>query len=327
MRGHRSADALRTAQSCAVLARGTNDPGAIAMTEWMLGHAKNYAGRFVEARRHLVRYFDLDTETSRQAAISSTGYDRRADALTSLAHTLRALGEHDEAKRRGEQAIAEARSLGLAVPIVVATASVLTNTYLVEPDIDLIEQHATEVVELARAHSIHSDLGYGLSVLAVCQARRGDFEAGERQLAEGLSTLHKEILEALLRGHFCEAAIEAGRLDKTFQWMPALEPSEQNKEHWCSAEILRIQGILAAAQGRDHAAEIHFLEAMNLARRQSALFWELRAMMSFSQLLAAGDRQAEAFSGLSAVYGRFPVGRSADLLKAKRLIGDLAGFS
>ena len=324
IRGYLSADALRTAERCAALASGTKDPGTIAMAEWMLGHTKHHAARFEEARDHLLRYLELDTEAARHAGIKATSYDRRVDALTSLTHTSRALGQLDKARWWGEQAISAAQSLGLAVPVVVARASILTNTYLVELDVGVVERAAAELLEQARVHSILSDSGYALCVMGLCQANRGDFDVGERLVAEGLRTLKKEGLEAFLRAHLCEAAIGAGRLYDAMRWTPPLEPSDQNKEHWSLAEILRVRGVLAAAQENLVAAEEYIVKALQLARRQSALFWELRATVSLSRLSVAQHREREALAILETTYSKFDEGRgAADLLKAKHLIEEL----
>jgi hypothetical protein len=60
----------------------------------------------------------------------------------------------------------------------------------------------------------------------------------------------------------------------------APEHSERNEERWCLAELLRIKGELLLIQGVQHAAgmaEDLFLKALDWARRQGALSWELRA--------------------------------------------------
>ncbi|HSZ51347.1 MAG TPA: winged helix-turn-helix domain-containing protein [Caulobacteraceae bacterium] len=327
MRKHQLADALRTAEKCSARAIETEDPGTIAMSEWMLGHSKHHAGRFEEARGHLLRYLELDTEDARLAGLKATGFDRRADALTSLMHSLRNLGQLDEARTRGEQAIAAAQSLGLAVPVMVTSASLLSNTYLLESSIDIVECEAAKVLEMARAHSNHSDSGYALCIIGLCQAKRGEFIEGDRLVTEGLRTLKKRSLEYFIRAQLCETAIESGR-SYYFSQLPDVEISEQNKVNWCSAELLRVNGVLAAAQGRHSDAEAYFLKALRLGRRQGALFWELRSTMSLCRLLAGRRHGREALALLETVYGRFTEGHTApDLVKAKRLIEELRALS
>jgi tetratricopeptide (TPR) repeat protein len=328
MRAHLSADALRSAERCAALASGTQDPGTIAMAEWMLGRSKHHAARFEESRDHLLRYLELDTEAARLGGVKATGYDRRADALISLASSLRALGQFDKSRSRAEQAIAAAQSIGLPVPLIVTRASLLTNTYLLEPDPGVVERDAGELLEQTRIHAVHKDSGYALCILGLSQARRGEFDAGARLVTEGLRTLKKETLDIFVCAQLCEAAIGVGRLIDAAHWMPELETSDQNKEHWCSAEILRVRGVLAAAQGNRSDAEKYMLQASQLAHCQSALLWELRSTMNLSRLWAGQHREREALINLQAVYGRFSEGHwAADLVQAKRLIDELKAQS
>jgi predicted ATPase len=73
------------------------------------------------------------------------------------------------------------------------------------------------------------------------------------------------------------------------------------------------------------AAEDHFRQALDWARRQGALSWELRAATSLARLLRDRDRIGEARELLASVYGRFTEGfGTADLLTAKGLLDQLA---
>ena len=59
-----------------------------------------------------------------------------------------------------------------------------------------------------------------------------------------------------------------------------LERVERTEERWVIAEFLRIEGELLLVQGAQGAAatgEHHFRQALDWARRQGALSWELRA--------------------------------------------------
>ena len=61
------------------------------------------------------------------------------------------------------------------------------------------------------------------------------------------------------------------------------------------AELLRIKGEILLRRGAVTAAEDSFREAINIARQQEALFWELRASLSLARLCvrtkAAATRQ------------------------------------
>jgi predicted ATPase len=107
----------------------------------------------------------------------------------------------------------------------------------------------------------------------------------------------------------------------------AQQRAERHEELWCMPEILRIKGELlqrAGAPDAEVAAEDHFRQALDWARRQGALSWELRAATSFARLLRDRDRIGEARELLASVYGRFTEGSgTSDLREAKRLIDAL----
>jgi len=72
-------------------------------------------------------------------------------------------------------------------------------------------------------------------------------------------------------------------------------------------------------------AESCFYQALDVARRQQAKSWELRAAMSLSRLWQQQGKQAEARALLAPIYGWFTEGfDTADLQEAKALLDALA---
>ena len=94
------------------------------------------------------------------------------------------------------------------------------------------------------------------------------------------------------------------------------------------AELVRVRGellLLQGAPGAASAAEHHFRQGLDWARRQGALSWELRAATSLARLLRERDRIGEARDLLAPIYERFTEGfGTADLREAKRLIDALS---
>jgi len=73
------------------------------------------------------------------------------------------------------------------------------------------------------------------------------------------------------------------------------------------------------------AAEDHFREALDWARRQGALSWELRAATSLARMWRNQGRSKEARELLAPVYDRFTEGfETADLKATKALLDELA---
>jgi predicted ATPase len=91
--------------------------------------------------------------------------------------------------------------------------------------------------------------------------------------------------------------------------------------------LLRVKGALILLQGSPGAAaaaEGHFRQALNLARRQGALSWELRAATNLARLLSDQGRSVDAIALLQPVYDQFTEGfDTADLKAAKALLNAL----
>jgi predicted ATPase len=109
----------------------------------------------------------------------------------------------------------------------------------------------------------------------------------------------------------------------------ALEHSERTGERWCVAEFLRTKGellLMEREQPDATAAEDCFLQAIDVARRQRALSWELRAATSLARLWCEQGRTEEARELLLPVYDRFTEGfETVDLKAAKSLVAELRG--
>jgi predicted ATPase len=83
---------------------------------------------------------------------------------------------------------------------------------------------------------------------------------------------------------------------------------------------------LLLAQKGSNAAEAHkcFERALEIARKQHAKSWELRATTSLARLLASQGRRDEARAMLADIYKWFTEGfDTADLKDAKALLAEL----
>jgi predicted ATPase len=81
---------------------------------------------------------------------------------------------------------------------------------------------------------------------------------------------------------------------------------------------------LQDAPGAAAAAEDHFRQALDWARRQDALTFELRAATSLARLWRDQNRSTEAVVLLAPIYNRFTEGfDTANLKTAKALIDSL----
>src|SRR5262249_19108297 len=133
-----------------------------------------------------------------------------------------------------------------------------------------------------------------LALLAEAYRRGGQAEAGLRMLAEALAAAHS------------------------------------TGERYYEAELYRLQGeLLLLRSAAEHTeAETCCHQALDVARRQQAKGFELRAAMSLSRLWQGQGKRAEARELLAPIYGWFTEGfDTADLQEAKALLAELGQAS
>jgi predicted ATPase len=321
------ADALAAAERFSGASAKRKDSAFRATSEWVLGHTMHHLGRHKEAKMHFDACLDSDTEEARLSFVRASGIDRRSDLSAIMANTLWLTGLPDQAARWGERAIAEARALKLEMSVGAAMIWAGLNKYLSETDAGDVERDMVELLEHARSFPADSEAGFALSILGLCQARRGEFDAGRQTLREGLRHLadaHVESFSPLVLGHFCEVALVAKRLGDAVDLMSELKARDRNAEHFCMPEILRVRARLALSQGAEEMGESLFHDAIAMARGQGALSWELRAATSLAKYLISKKRHDEARAVLAPTYERFSEGfGTADLRAAHDTLSEL----
>jgi predicted ATPase len=121
--------------------------------------------------------------------------------------------------------------------------------------------------------------------------------------------------------------MEAGRFEDGMSALTeALAAADENENRFYEAETHRLKGELLLRQDDSNTAEAQscFQRAIEIARKQSAKWWELRATMSLARLLDKLGRRDEARAMLSEIYNWFTEGfDTADLKDAKALLDEL----
>jgi predicted ATPase len=124
------------------------------------------------------------------------------------------------------------------------------------------------------------------------------------------------------------AYAELGQTDDAWRYIDeAMTAVETTGERWCEAEVNRAAGeiaLLSPEPEKAKAAE-YFDRALEVARKQQAKSWELRAAMSLARLRRDQDKRDEARELLAPVCGWFTEGfDTRDLKEAKALLEELA---
>jgi predicted ATPase/DNA-binding winged helix-turn-helix (wHTH) protein len=318
------AEATELADRCGDVADGSGNRGAIATANYMRGVTYHHIGRILQAEAHFELSLHRDDEASRQALTQRFGYDRKVDALAVLANLAWLRGCPDQARRLNLMSIAEARQLDHAVPLCVALAWASFNTYLTSPDDHETEALANELVDHAAKYAVESYHGFGLSIQALCRARRGEGDTASATLYRGLEKLSAArygVFNWILQAEFARCAAVAGR---PLQGLAIFERAKINLDEtqWYVPELRRIRGELAL--GNDEGLAVgrqYFLSALELSDRQASLSWALRAATSLAIAEEAVGRKEAAWRILQAIHAKFREGlETVDLRLATQVL-------
>jgi predicted ATPase len=119
------------------------------------------------------------------------------------------------------------------------------------------------------------------------------------------------------------------KLGRTVEGLNCLDEAAQlietTHERYSGAELHRLRGDLLNATGDRSAAEQNYHQALEVAKRQSARLFELRAASSLARLRRNQGKPQQARELLAPVYGWFTEGfDTRDLKEAKALLEELA---
>jgi tetratricopeptide (TPR) repeat protein len=322
-------EALALAEKCSTIADKTDDALVGMMGGLMLGNALQSLGEHTLALRHIDPIVN-------QALVPNQGrlFAYRLVARLPLCNILWLRGFPDQAVGCGRSALDEARSGSSALSLsqTLTRGSCLLALYV--GDLDEAEHSVAALLSYSAKHALNTWNAVGRCFQGRLLLAQGDF-TGLAVLRSALDWLHEagfRVLYTISLGALAQGLGAARQFVEARRAIDeALERTERNDERWCMAELLRIKGELLRLDGSanpDRTAEGYFQQALDWARRQGALSWELRAAMSLAKLWHQNGKTAEARELLSAVYNRFTEGfETADLKTACALMDELRGQS
>ncbi|HKN02300.1 MAG TPA: adenylate/guanylate cyclase domain-containing protein [Candidatus Binataceae bacterium] len=317
------AEARHLAEEQIALAGRLSDPAYSALASGALGEVLLWIGDFAAARRCL------------EPLVSPGFGDLRGPALQNLvvgrsilAQVLLMLGFGDQAIKRRDETLAWVRGLGLPDPT--ATAFNIASRF------DLwcrSPQSALEHSRICIETSIEHGLGREVWMATIMKGWALSYQG---QVGEGITEMRGGIKAAESTGvviptwclfPLAEEYLRAGRsseADELVDQMLERVQSTGNGED--EADVYRLKGELSMMRDAPDkiAAEKWFRAAIEVARRQSAKLYELRATMSLARLLRDTGRHDEARAMLAEIYNWFTEGvDTADLKDAKTLLEEL----
>jgi len=331
MRGENIA-AREVAHRCQALAAEHQHPGMSALANRFMGQILWVMGAFVEARFHLERTLELCA--ANQETITSYrrfGADDEVAALSPLSRTLWILGYPERAAAVARQALARARTMGLAF----TTALALDGEGLLGA-LGADPQRAAAHADEAMAHSIeHGFADYeqrARFIQGALLAQSGDPQRGIELMQRAIAVIERTNSvnrRTLYLGHSAAAHASLGQPEVALDLLDeAIQTADHIDERFFEAELYRLRGEILLVLGRRGEAEAGLRRALTIAQQQQARWWELRAATTLAKHWHDEGKYLEAYSLLQPVYGWFVEGFDTTPLKdAKAFLGELRDLS
>lgn len=335
-------------------AQQREDPVFLLWAHFTLGRTLFYRGDLPAALSRLEKALVLYEAQQHPRYMA----DPKVTSLGVLALTLSGLGYLDQALQRSAESLVLAREAvhpyGLAVALMHGAGC-----YILSRDGVAAQRWAEELIELSREHGLAQYLARGGLFRGGALVEQGQVEEGIAQIRQGLADSRAAGTE--LGGPawlviLAKALTRLGRVDEGLCVLQEAE-AEMSRHHgrFSEAELYRLKGMLTLQQENQkskacpelsrrsrsqkskiktdprpltpdpHAeAEACFLKAIEIARRQNAKLFELRATMSLSRFWQSQGKRTDAQKILAEVYGWFTEGfESVDLKEARELLAEL----
>jgi predicted ATPase len=311
------------------LAQRLEDPLQVALAHRAQGFTLLHMGEPAPALtrlEHMIDFYDLQQHRSLAFLYAQ---DVGVSSLSYAVWALWLLGYPNQAAKYSQDALALAQELDhphtLAFALTVAGATF----HIFRREVQAFQEATETGFRLAREEGFAFWQAAGTLFQGWVHTKHGQFDEGIAQMRQGLATweamstgIYRPFLLALL----AEAYGKAGRVEEGLKTLSkALDVVEKTGERYYEAELHRIQGELLRMKGDEIQAEASFHQAIEVARRQQAKSWELRAAMSLSRLWQKQGKREEARELLSEIYNWFTEGfDTADLKEAKALLEELS---
>src|ERR1700738_224532 len=323
--------ALTLAQTFCSLTSNSADPADRLIGDGMAGIVLHHLGDQTSARRHIEGQVSHYVALDRRSHTVRFLLDQRVAGQVFLARILWLQGFPDQAMRISQGILDDARAIDHTVSLCYALSAAACSIPLLVGDLAAAERSVAMLVDHSAKHVLALWHAWARCLEGALFIKRGDVEPGLRRLRTALDELRESefaLPYTIFLGALAEALADVGQVTQGIAAIDeALARSERDEERWCVAELLRVKGELVLREGAPDAtavAEDHFRQALDWARRQGALSWELRAATSLARLWRDQNRPKAAREILAPVYDRFTEGfETADLKAATLLLDDL----
>jgi len=309
------------------IATEMHDTDMIGRARFWEAFSSFWQGNFVAALEDFDRAYELPMSARSKRELSYGGWQTVTRSLGAL--TLFIVGYPEKASLRNREALALAREStdrSSLVPILIW--SFFLNFLMRDPQ--AAYPQVEEARQLQREHGFAA-LSSVIEFWRGCTlVQLGQIEEGLAEMSPHLAALMQFVrtpVGSLIFPLLAAVYLTARRRDEGLETVArGLETLQNNGNHNGEAELRRLRGELLLLGGDSEQESARcFREAIEVARRQGAKAWELRATMSLARLLKGQGRRHEARTILAEIYNWFTEGfDAADLTDAKALLDELS---
>ncbi len=282
------------------VARQTGDPGQILCALVAMGATSFLRGEHCEAREHLEELLGLyDPKKHRGHDYLSASSNVGVLALFYSSWTLFWLGYPEQALTRAREALALARELSHTFSEATALNG-LGIVHLLRRDSEASLKVTEALIVLSEEHGFPYWLAFGTMCRFAALTERRELEkgiTGMRSILEGLRARGALAAFSWFLATLAVAHGKAGQVEEGLAVVAeGLEFATKTGERYAEAELHRTKAeLLLARTAADPAgAEASFRDALEVARRQRAKSYELRAATGLARLWQQQGRKQEA---------------------------------
>jgi predicted ATPase len=302
----------------------------IIMGHRAMGLSSLCAGDLAESRAHYDQAIALYDPAAHRPLVAPFVADMRVAILSYRTLALWTLGYPESALADAEHALRDAREMGQAATLLFALGGAGPWILILCGKYAPASALADELVALAVEKSAAFWKALGILNQGLLLALTGKASDAVQMMNSGIAAFRSTGSTTWMPWQLlflARAYAELGQFDDAWRCInEAMTAMETTKERWCEAEVNRTAGEIAMmSPERDVAkAEGYFQRALEVARKQQAKSWELRAAMSMARLGREQGKRDEARELLAPIYGWFTEGfDTRDLKEARALLDEL----
>jgi class 3 adenylate cyclase/predicted ATPase len=323
------ATAEEVAQEALVAAERTGVVFDLLSAHVQVGIPLLYQGHFSRALHHLEHSIRLYNPHEHGSLAYTMGFDCGVVARSYAAACHVYCGHPDRALVVSDEAVALAQRL--EYPLSLAEALFFAGAVRFERgELDRTRERAEEIVGLAEQLGFPLLLGAGRLLRGWARVESGESEAGIAEIQQAIVELAgigsgmgaPQVLFALAEG-----LRKVGRHDDALGALGLGDVlAEQQGQHFYDAELHRLRAEILLDTDGDAVEEVEALlgQALEIARRQEAKTFELRAATSLARLWQRQGKRDAARALLAPLYAWFTEGfDTRDLIEAKALLAEL----